>query len=98
MPDGGTSDVKLSLKSLDARLRRIEEELAYLARSRSDSGEEWFNDLLGGVLEALVRARSQGALMYAEALRDKYMPGVPLHEFGEQVVLTGRLWSASKGE
>jgi len=93
----GESPEKLSLKTLDQRLRRIEEAVAYLeADVREDEAqqvtEEMFLDLVTGVIETLVRARSQGAYRVAEVLRDKYLdPETDLQAFGEAMVTMSQL-------
>lgn len=87
---------KLSLKTLDKRIRSLEEEVSFVESVTVPAvSEEQFYDLLDGVLEALVRTRSAGAFRTAEKLRDKYLdPDLDIVNYGEQVVSTRTLLSA----
>ena len=61
--------------------------------------DERFDDLLAGVMAALVRSRSQGAMAAAKALADKYLPeGTEIQSYGEAFVTSSGLYSSGKAE
>lgn len=84
-------------KELEQRVKALEAELAVREAGSAADPEvsaEQFYDLLAGIMEALVRSRSQGAWRVAEALRDKYLdPELDLQTFGEQYTTTSSLIS-----
>ena len=88
-------------KELEARVVALEAEVAALEAPSNRDPEvtyEMFDDVLHALLETLVRSRSQGGRMVAEALRDKYLdPTVSVDSFGEQFTTSQSLKSA-RGE
>ena len=85
-------ELEVAVKELSDRVYALEENQGAVADPR-------FDDLLAGIMEALVRARSQGAHATAVALRDKYLdPGTSLADYGEAYVVTGTLRSAGLEE
>ena len=61
---------KLSMKTLDERLRVLETEREWDETARP----EWFSDVLGGIISALRQLRQQGAYNLANELEAKYAP------------------------
>jgi len=61
---------KLSMKTLDERLRVLETEREWDATARP----EWFEDVLTGIIAALRQLRQQGAYNLANDLEAKYAP------------------------
>ena len=62
------AEQKLSLKTLDQRLRALEE------AEYTDAPPEWLDDVLTGVIAALRQLRQQGAYNLALELEEKYFP------------------------
>lgn len=90
-----SSEEKLSLKVLNEKIQGLD---ATDLKERIEVLEEQIIDLVGCVIESLVRTRSSGAFQAAEALRDKYLdPERDLSSFGEEFVSTSTLRGATKG-
>ena len=98
---------KLTMKALDERLGRVEEEVAdiHLAIQnianripKSAETPEYARDMLVACINALKNQRSQGALRMAQGLEDKYFEGEDMQEIGDRLTDTGGIWSATKGQ
>lgn len=71
----------------------------FLDTANARLGQEEFDDLLAGVMAALVRSRSQGAMATAKALADKYLPeGTEIQSYGEAFVTSSGLYSSGKAD
>ena len=85
------AEQKLSLKSLNARLKALED----LAYAESENPPEWLEDVLTGVIAALYHLRQQGAYSLAKELEAKYFPDVVV-PVGDEITAASELHSAGR--
>ena len=83
------AEQKLSLKSLDQRLRVLED------AEYSDAPPEWLDDVLTGVIAALRQMRQQGAYNLALELEAKYFPEGAV-EVGDELTTASGLYGAGR--
>ena len=81
---------KLSLKSLDERLKAVEEGAEF-----SDAPPEWLDDVLTGVIAALRQMRQQSAYNLALELEEKYFPDGVVG-VGDELTTASGLYGAGK--
>ena len=87
-------ELEVLVSDLEDRVKVLESEAAYIETDLLSDADARFYDVLNGVIEALVRTRSQNAHHVAEGLRDKYLdPELDLSNWGEQVTTTRMLSS-----
>ena len=83
------AEQKLSLKTLDQRLRALEE------AEYSVAPPEWLDDVLTGVIAALRQMRQQGAYNLALELEEKYFPDGVVG-VGDELTTASGLYGAGK--
>ena len=88
-------ELEVQVAELVARV----DELEQVEFAGAEFDDSRFDDLLAGVMAALVRSRSQGAMATAKALADKYLPeGTDIQSYGEAFVTSSGLYSSGKKE
>ena len=90
---------RLSLKVLDERLRRVEDEYAFpprIIQNQYDGpGPDYFEDILVAVINALFGLRSAGAYHLAKGLEEKYFDGKDVKRVGDRITAAQDLYSSS---